>query len=475
MVLQQHVAGAQGARLANLIKNIPAERCLVAAIDVAKASWWVMAANFRGEVILPGAAVIADEAGYAELRKRIEDSRELSEAQFLRVGIESAGHYHETLASRLIDDGYDVICHNPSAVKQARGESGKRRKKSDDEDAKAIWSLTMRGLGSVPYFPSDAIGDLQVAHLGREALLGHHSALRNQIVSLLDLIWPGATACDKERGISPILADMFCKTGMALMRLGPDPRKIAALSPAELQRKLRAKGANPHGRTVKELVARARLALMPCGPVHPRIELLQRFLDAYEAVDKAMAAIEAAEADALAKTPGRMLVSVKGLEVVSASGYAAFVGDPRRFEDPLMDVGLDQSRREKKRRARIWRAIGADPARGQSGPYDPNLPMAREGSSWGRAAMMKATASLISGNPVFRDYSAERKAAGKVKKISKVAAAHKANRLLCTLMMNASDYDLAVHLQAVAEANERRPEPSNRNDPGSTTSSSDRR
>lgn len=303
MVLQQHVAGAQGARLANLIKNIPAERCLVAAIDVAKASWWVMAANFRGEVILPGAAVIADEAGYAELRKRIEDSRELSEAQFLRVGIESAGHYHETLASCLIDDGYDVICHNPSAVKQARGESGKRRKKSDDEDAKAIWSLTMRGLGSVPYFPSDAIGDLQVAHLGREALLGHHSALRNQIVSLLDLIWPGATACDKERGISPILADMFCKTGMALMRLGPDPRKIAALSPAELQRKLRAKGANPHGRTVKELVARARLALMPCGPVHPRIELLQRFLDAYEAVDKAMAAIEAAEADALAKTP----------------------------------------------------------------------------------------------------------------------------------------------------------------------------
>jgi hypothetical protein len=88
------------------------------------------------------------------------------------------------------------------------------------------------------------------------------------------------------------------------------------------------------------------MAMAPSGPVEARIALLQRFLDIFEALDAAIAAIEAEEAAALGMTKGAMLPEVVGLGVVSVAGYVAFVGDPARFDN---------------RPERIWRALGADP------------------------------------------------------------------------------------------------------------------
>jgi hypothetical protein len=432
-----NIAGSLGAEMVARIRGVAPERCLAVGIDVAKASWHVLIANFLGEVVVAGVDIVADEAGYAEVRKRIDGAAAEAEAQVVRVGVESAGHYHETLAGRLIADGYEVVGHNPAAVKNSRAESGKARTKTDGLDAAAICSLTIRGLGRRPYLPADAVGKLQVAYVGREALAGHRSALRNQITSLVDLIWPGATAEDRPHGVAPILSNILSPTGVALLRLGPDPRRIGADSPAVLARRLRARGANPTRAKCAELVARARMALAPSGPVEARILLLQRFLDIYEALDAAIATIEAEEAAALAMTKGAKLPEVVGLGVVSVAGYVAFVGDPARFEN---------------RPERIWRALGADPARAQSGSQDPDLGMSREGSTWGRAAMLKAGFCLTSHNPVFAAYLAGRREQKKPGKVAKVAAANKANRLLCRLMATGETYDLDLHRRAVDKA-----------------------
>jgi transposase len=429
-----NIAGSQGAELVARIRGVAPERCLAVGIDVAKASWHLLVANFLGEVVVAGVDIVADEAGYAEVRKRIDGAAVAMKAQVVRVGVESAGHYHETLAGRLMDDGYEVVGHNPAAVKTARAESGKARTKTDGLDAAAMCSLTIRGLGRRPYLPADAVGELQVAYLGREALASHRSALRNQITSLVDLIWPGATAEDRDLGVRPILSDLLSPTGMALLRLGPDPRRIGADSPAVLARRLRARGASPTRAKCAELVTRARMALAPCGPVEARIVLLQRFLDIFEALDAAIAAIEAQEAAALAMTKGAKLPEVVGLGVVSVAGYVAFVGDPARFDN---------------RPERIWRALGADPTRAQSGSADPDLPISREGSAWGRAAMMKVGFCLTSHNPVFASYLAGRREQNKPKKVARVAAANKANRLLCRLMATGATYDLEAHQRAV--------------------------
>jgi transposase len=432
-----NIAGAGGAELTARIRGIAPERCLAVGVDVAKASWRLLVADFLGEVVVEGTTIVADEAGYAELRKRVDDAAIDAAAQVVRVGIEAAGHYHETLAGRLLADGYEVVCHNPAAVKKARGEAGKARLKTDDLDAAASCSLTIRGLGRTPYLPEDAVGALQVAYLGREALVSHRAAMRNQIISLLDLIWPGATAADDDLGVKPLLSDILSDTGLALLRLGPDPRGIGAHCPSALRRKLQARGANPTKAKCAELVVRARTALKPSGPIDSRIRLLQRYLDVFEELSRAIAAVEAEEAEALAQTKGAKLLEVVGLGIVAASGYAAFVGDPARFED---------------RSEKIWRALGADPARAQSGPQDPNLPISREGSAWGRAAMMKATSALLRSNPVFRRYLMVRRAEGKPAKVARIAAANKANRMLCRLMATGKSYDLEAHQRVVEKA-----------------------
>src|SRR5882757_5639455 len=119
-----NIAGSLGAEMVARIRGVAPERCLAVGIDVAKASWHVLIANFLGEVVVAGVDIVADEAGYAEVRKRIDGAAAEAEAQVVRVGVESAGHYHETLAGRLIADGYEVVGHNPAAVKNSRAESG---------------------------------------------------------------------------------------------------------------------------------------------------------------------------------------------------------------------------------------------------------------------------------------------------------------------------------------------------------------
>jgi transposase len=48
----------------------------------------------------------------------------------VRVGVESAGHYHRTLVARLRAGGYEVVELNPAAVKEARSQQLLRRLKA---------------------------------------------------------------------------------------------------------------------------------------------------------------------------------------------------------------------------------------------------------------------------------------------------------------------------------------------------------
>src|ERR1700730_16751640 len=119
-----NIAGSRGAELVARIRGVAPERCLAVGIDVAKASWHLLVANFLGEVVVAGVDIVADGAGYAEVRKRIEGAAASAEAQVVRVGVESAGHYHETLAGRLMADGYEVVGDNPAVVTTGRAQSG---------------------------------------------------------------------------------------------------------------------------------------------------------------------------------------------------------------------------------------------------------------------------------------------------------------------------------------------------------------
>jgi hypothetical protein len=91
-----HIGGQRAAGFLELVGGIDPRRVLLVGIDVAKATWFVVASTLVGEVVVDGVRVVADRAGLAELQRLIATTRSRLGAQLVVVGIEAAGHHHQT-------------------------------------------------------------------------------------------------------------------------------------------------------------------------------------------------------------------------------------------------------------------------------------------------------------------------------------------------------------------------------------------
>jgi transposase len=96
------------------------------------------------------------------------------------------------------------------------------------------------------------------------------------------------------------------------------------------------------------------------------------------ASDRQLKRLEAEMAPLLARTQGAKLTQIRGVATVAAAGFVAFVGDTGRWSEW----------------SKVWRAAGLDPARSQSGATDQSYGISREGSAWGRRAILDLAASL---------------------------------------------------------------------------------
>ncbi len=127
----------------------------------------------------------------------------------------------------------------------------------------------------------------------------------------------------------------------------------------------------------------------------------------------------------LADTQGAKLTQVRGIGVVAASGLVAFVGDTSRWSEW----------------SRVWRAAGLDPARSQSGPRDNAYGISREGSAWGRRAIMDLTVSVLRQRGPRQDRYLAARAAGKPGGIAITAQGNRLGRMCFALMASGDDYD----------------------------------
>ena len=95
-------------------------------------------------------------------------------------------------------------------------------------------------------------------------------------------------------------------------------------------------------------------------------------------LDRQIAGLEAEMAPLPARTQDAKLTQLRGVGVVAAAGLVALVGCTDRWADW----------------SKVWRAAGLDPARSQSGPTDARLGISREGSAWGRRAILDLAAAV---------------------------------------------------------------------------------
>ena len=90
----------------------------------------------------------------------------------------------------------------------------------------------------------------------------------------------------------------------------------------------------------------------------------------------------------------------------------------------------------------MWRGAGLDPARSQSGPTDVNFSISREGSAWGRRAVLDLASAACRKPGRWRDaYQRRINLDRKPPLVALTATGNSVGRTCFALMLTGADYD----------------------------------
>jgi transposase len=424
-----HVGGLLQAGFMARVRSCDLARCLVVPIDVGKSAAMALVADHYGEVLVAPFTFDLTETGFGVLAGAIARADAARASQILRVGVESAGHYHRTLVSRLRTGGFEVVELNPAAVKAARSQQLLARLKSDARDVGAMAELMIRGAGRPPAARTDALAT-QAAWVGhRRRKVTARVALANQVIGQLDLVFPGLDGC---------FADLLLgtKAGRAILSEICDPDRVRRLGVKGLRRFVGHRGVVLSGPKATQVVEAARVALRLPGPERATLgRVLSADVALLASLEAQIAAAELALGEVLADTPAQVLTTLPGVAVVRASNYGAGIGEPTRFANA----------------AGAYRAAGLVPTMYQSsGRTRSGQRISREGSVELRSAIIELGRGLSQHDPEFAAYRRRLLDAGKPATVAAVAVGHRAHRLAFAMLRDQTPYDPARWERSVA-------------------------
>ena len=248
------VGGADQAEFVSRFRGIPGDRVLLVPVDVGKRSAMSMVANQLGEVIVDPFEFLLDRPGVDLLLDRVAAADEAAGAAVVRFGVEAAGHYHRTLTTVLQAEPVEVVELHPGAVHKARTEMGQRRLKSDLRDLAAMVELMARGTGRSSRWEDDPIAIQAVWSTHRRRKVKARVTMSVQILSQLDLVFPGLGDCFKDV--------IRAKSGHTILRYCPDPVRIARMGPEGLRTFVGNRGVRMARSKAALIVATAQRALL---------------------------------------------------------------------------------------------------------------------------------------------------------------------------------------------------------------------
>jgi transposase len=415
-------------------RDLEPSRCLAAGIDVGKYEALCLIADHRGEVVGEPLVFALNEPGVVALERSLAEARQSRRALSMRIGVETAGHYHRTVVSRLVVAGHDVVELNPGHVKAVRSAQGFRTIKNDLRDAAAIVDLVISGAGRSPQQRCQALVEQQVWATLRRRRMHARSMLCNQLLGTLDLVFPGLDGCFEHL--------LMTKVGPVLVRELADPDRMHRLGVEGLRRFTARRGVVLQRPKAAQLHRAAAESLrLPAAERACRAEVLAADLALLEQLDEQIAAAEQHLHTVLPDTPAGILTSLPGVGVVRASNYGATLGDPLRFGNA----------------EQAYRFAGMVPASYESAGRSHGEPgISREGNAALRDAIVELGRGLSQHDPDFARYRAGLLARHMKPLPAAIAIGHRAHRLAFALMRSGEPYDPDRLAQSVATGGERR-------------------
>jgi transposase len=326
-----------------------------------------------------------------QLNLAVALAREAIERHELRdvlVAVERTGRYHHPIKRAFQAAGFDVRIVHPFTTKQFRLPADPGNK-TDDTDLAAIHRAAINGFALSEAPLDECWRDLQLLVRHRRDLVGKLSLLCCQIKEHLDAALPGYGACFPKLWEHP--------AAMHLARAFGSAEALRAATVAALAARLRADAVRFQQRTVERVREWAAQAAPPdlAARRHHQIAMALE-ADRLEKHRQIMA-LEREIASLLAATPYVLLMSMPGINVVSAAELAGEAG-------PIENYAHANCLRGR---------AGLYPARYQSDQVDLAGKLVRRANRRLRFAILLIADNLLLCNRHFAHKSHEWKAAGK--------------------------------------------------------------
>ena len=359
------------------VRAVGPEHFAFVCVDCAKMRSKVMVADFYGRVLLEPTIIEHDRVGLAAVIQQIRDTLTRHGIEDQIAVIERTGRYHGPVQRAFVNAGIEVRILHPYTTKQYR-QPADPGNKTDDTDLSAIYRAAVNGFGLLEHKPDPIHVRLQLLARHRRRLVHKNVMLRQQMLEHLHSYMPGYSSCFKDIFDSDLLLWVPKHMGSAaeILQAGVDG----------LEQQLRNANVRSHRPTLLKVVAWAQSAPSAEEPA----ALHRRFFIEFDADRLAkvemIRAIESDLVEPLSQTPYVLLLSVPGINVVSAAEFAGEMGPIQHYAKP---------------RAISGRA-GLYPSRHQSDAVDhPNGPLVRLANHDLRRAILIIADNLIRCNEHF--------------------------------------------------------------------------
>ena len=299
------------------VQAVDPQHFAILCVDCAKNRSKIMLADFYGRVLLQPTTIEHDRPGFEAAIKQVRDAQARHNIKDMIVVVERTGRYHRPIQRAFAKAGFEVRVLHPYATKQYR-QPADPGNKTDDTDLFAMHRAAVNGFGVLEHEPDPIHVQLQLLARHRRCLVEKNVVLKQQMLERIHSYMPLYSKC---------FDDIFdCESAIWIANNLGSAAAIVHAGIDGLAQRLKAEKLPAHKPTLQKIVAWARSAPAGDEPVslHRRIF---GDLDADRLAKlRLIRAIEAELAEPLCHTPYVLLLSIPGINVVSAAEFAGEMG-----------------------------------------------------------------------------------------------------------------------------------------------------
>ena len=355
----------------------------IIAVDCAKRRSKWMLCDFFGRVLIEPTNVEHRRGDFAAMIATINDACDAEGITDRIAAVEMTGIYHKPIQSVFRKAGFDTRIVHPFASSHYRKPLHPDAK-TDDNDLEAIFHSAVAGYGLTSLPVGEVYQHLQALSRHRHNLIKQQARLKVQIRRLMHQAMPGYADLWEDDKL------YHRSVAMPIALAFPSAEQIQKAGTEGLAEHFRNSKIRFQARTLERVVTWARTAAeaSELAALHSRQwqdlnRLRESFYDQIHAVEGEMSGF-------LVKTPYVLLLSVTGINVVSASRLAGEAGPIEHYASA---------------RAINGRA-GLYPSRYQSDEVDhPDGKLVRQANRRLRSAAMLVAENLIKCHPYYRGLS----------------------------------------------------------------------